>query len=83
VNEVNESAAAMPRDDHSPLLDLRSEVVNADERRDDEHDDTTCPACGIELRDDEQRHAVCRACDARFERHLVAWLDFAAIRDEA
>jgi acetyl-CoA carboxylase beta subunit len=42
-----------------------------------------CPACGQEMypHEVEREQPVCDACDRRLERHLAAWLDFAAIRD--
>jgi len=58
--------------------------VQRDERHEVEVEEGRCPACGCQLDpvEVERGQPVCTTCDLRLERHLAAWLSFAAISDE-
>jgi hypothetical protein len=40
-------------------------------------DEQHCAACEVELRDVEQGRPVCERCDAKFERELTLYVEFA------
>lgn len=66
---------------HRPLRLATFAVVERVERR--ELVEGECPVCRGVLDPVERERGVivCDACDQRLERHLRAWLEFAAIRD--
>ncbi len=83
MDRVDESRAAMTGDLHPDRL-RRFKIVDDEHGHEHDDDESRCPVCGAEMYavEVERGAVVCNDCDLRLERHLKAWLEYAAIRDE-